>query len=84
MEGLSTIVQRRGARRVVASLWPVEDLSTAALMRHMYGSLSSSSADVAGALQRAQLSLGAGGGKARSAHAHPYYWAGFLVSSGQP
>ncbi|MGQ0834462.1 MAG: CHAT domain-containing protein [Gammaproteobacteria bacterium] len=84
VEGLSTIVQRRGARRVVASLWPVEDLSTAALMRHMYGSLSSSAADVARALQRAQLSLGADGGKARSAHAHPYYWAGFLVSSGQP
>jgi CHAT domain-containing protein len=79
VEGLSAIVQQRGARRVVASLWAVEDASTAQLMRVMYQALASKPSDVAGALQEAQLSV-------RSlqhgnhSYEHPYYWAGFVVS----
>ena len=70
IEGLSAIVQRRGARSVIASLWRVEDQSTASLMRRMYDEMAAHT-DVARALQLAQLSL---------ADRHPYYWAGFLLA----
>jgi len=75
IEGLSSIVQRRGARSVIASLWRVEDQSTASLMRKMYEEMSTRHAregSTARALQLAQLSL---------LDQHPYYWAGFLLTS---
>lgn len=84
VEGLSTLVQRRGAKRVIASLWQVEDVSTARLMREMYGSLSSVSGDAAEALRRAQQSLRAVKRKGARPYEHPYYWAGFVISSSQP
>jgi CHAT domain-containing protein len=84
IEGLSTIVQRRGARRVVASLWQVEDSSTARLMRLMYDALPSSRRDAARALQRAQLSLKAFTINGHHPYEHPYYWAAFAISSSEP
>jgi CHAT domain-containing protein len=80
IEGLSTMVHRRGAKRVVASLWQVEDTSTARLMQSMYGLLSSSGADAARALQQAQLSLRSFSDAGRKPYEHPYYWAGFAIS----
>ena len=80
VEGLSAIVQRRGARNVVASLWSVEDRSTARLMREMYSSLSSQRGDVAGALRRSQLKLRAVREGGTRPYAHPFYWGGFLVT----
>jgi CHAT domain-containing protein len=55
---------------VIASLWQVEDQSTASLMRRMYDEMAAHT-DVARALQLAQLSL---------IGQHPYYWAGFLLT----
>ncbi len=81
VEGLSAIVQQRGARQVVASLWRVEDESTAQLMRQMYLALSAHSTDVAGALQQAQKDLRAQVVGGRHPYEHPYYWAGFVASS---
>ncbi len=75
LEALSAIVQRRGARQVVASLWPVEDTSTATLMRAMYAAFVANPSDAAGALRTAQLAL-----RADPVHAHPYFWAGFVAS----
>jgi CHAT domain-containing protein/tetratricopeptide (TPR) repeat protein len=83
IEGLSAIVQQRGARQVVASLWRVEDESTAQLMRAMYAALVAHGTDVAGALQGAQTSLRARTVSGRHPYGHPYYWAGFVVSSGE-
>jgi pentatricopeptide repeat protein len=80
IEGLSAIVQRRGAKRVVASLWQVEDASTALLMQTMYGLLSQPGSDAARVLQRAQLSLLSFGDGRRRPYEHPYYWSGFTVS----
>lgn len=80
VEGLSAIVQRRGARRVVASLWQVEDVSTARLMRSLYGLLAEANADTARALQMGQQSLRAYQEKQRRPYEHPYYWAGFVIS----
>jgi CHAT domain-containing protein len=81
IEGLSAIVQQRGAKQVIASLWRVEDESTAQLMHAMYLALAPRGTDVAGALQRAQKSMRAQTSDGRHPYEHPYYWAGFVVSS---
>src|SRR5581483_9050048 len=81
IEGLSAIVQQRGASQVIASLWRVEDESTAQLMHGMYLALAARDSDVAGALQQAQKRLRATIVAGRHPYEHPYYWAGFVVSS---
>jgi CHAT domain-containing protein len=75
VEGLAALVARRGASRVIASLWEVEDVSTATLMRELYRGVEGDARDVPRALQRAQAAL-----RSSKAYAHPYYWAGFVVS----
>jgi CHAT domain-containing protein len=80
IEGLSTIVQQRGAKQVVASLWRVEDESTAQLMHGMYLALAAHSTDAAAALQQAEKGLRAQVIDGRHPYAHAYYWAGFVVS----
>lgn len=82
VEGLSAIVQKRGAQNVIASLWKVEDRSTAGLMRELYASLSSSGrSNAAEALRRSQLRLRATREGGKRPYEHPYYWAGFQVSA---
>ena len=84
IEGLSAIVQQRGAKQVVASLWRVEDSSTAQLMRSMYQELAVHPTDVATALQQAQKFVRTLVRNGRQPYAHPYYWAGFVVSGTEP
>ncbi len=84
IEGLSAIVQQRGARQVVASLWRVEDSSTAQLMRSMYQELATRPTDVATALQHAQKSVRSLVRNGQRPYEHPYYWAGFVVSGTEP
>ncbi len=81
VEGLSAIVQRRGADTVLASLWRVEDRSTARLMHGLYDALPGQRGDVAAALRRSQLKLRSLRVDGTRPYVHPYYWAGFLVSS---
>jgi CHAT domain-containing protein len=81
IEGLSTIVQQQGAKQVVASLWRVEDESTAQLMHGMYLRLATNGTDLAGALQQAQKGLRAKIVDGNHPYEHPYYWAGFVASS---
>ncbi|MBT9314908.1 CHAT domain-containing protein [Leptothoe spongobia] len=72
--GMAGVAVRSGARSTVASLWSVEDFSTAALMKRFYQQLGSLEPTRAEALQQAQLSL------LRSEdYAHPYYWAPFVL-----
>jgi CHAT domain-containing protein len=80
IEGLSVIVQHAGARQVIASLWQVEDKSTASLMRQLYGHLAKSGVDGARALQQSQLELLALNIGGRRPYEHPFYWAGFVAS----
>jgi CHAT domain-containing protein len=84
IEGLSSLVQHRGAREVIATLWPVEDTSTAQLMRTLYEAYASSHGDAALGLQQAQRALRLAKGSGGAATADPYYWAGFFVSSSHP
>jgi CHAT domain-containing protein len=80
VEGLAALVARRGARRVIASLWEVEDVSTATLMGELYRGFSADPGEVSRALQRAQETLRAVNRDGAKPYAHPYYWAGFVVS----
>ena len=84
IEGLSTLVQRRGAGRVIASLWRVDDVSTAELMRTLYKAFSATRGDAALGLQQAQLALRKVGKRGDRDYANPYYWAGFSVAGSGP
>ena len=76
-EGLVGLPQgffRAGARRVVVSLWKVQDSGTAELMSRFYRHLLLENRTPAAALRAAQLSLYQDG-SLRS----PYFWAGFTL-----
>jgi CHAT domain-containing protein len=72
--GLTRGFQYAGARRILVSLWPVEDRATAELMRRFYRGLLVERLPPAAALRAAQLAV---------AHLKgwetPYYWAGFVL-----
>jgi CHAT domain-containing protein/tetratricopeptide (TPR) repeat protein len=84
IEGLSALVQRRGAGRVIASLWQVEDASTAQLMRRLYTEFSATNGDAALGLQRAQRALRSLSSSTGASYADPYFWAGFSVAGSHP
>jgi CHAT domain-containing protein/tetratricopeptide (TPR) repeat protein len=63
-----------GAPRVVASLWKVEDVATAALMTAFYRALWVEGRRPAAALRTAQLAL-----RQQRRWRDPYYWAGFVL-----
>lgn len=77
--GLAWAFLRAGAARVIASLWDVDDRSTALLMGATYDGLARGLAP-ADALRQAKLALLAGGGN----FAKPYYWAPFQVFTAAP
>ena len=60
-----------GATSLLLSLWDVHDESTSALMQAFYKSYIETG-DMAGALQSAMKQL-------RQQHAHPYFWAPFVL-----
>jgi CHAT domain-containing protein len=71
--GLTRAFQYAGARSILASLWNVDDLKTAQLMKEFYTQLQhGKSKDEA--LRAAQLALL----RSRSA-SHPFYWAAFSL-----
>lgn len=72
--GMAGIAVRSGARSTIASLWSVQDRSTAELMSQFYQVLSQPQQSRAEALRRSQLSL-----LQSSEYAHPYYWSPFVL-----
>lgn len=56
VEGLAVLVQRQGAKGVIATLWPVADASTALFMQHMYR-LRERNLSKAEALRQAQIAF---------------------------
>lgn len=77
--GLTRAFLHAGAGGVVATLWPVQDLATGALMERFYEAYVAG-ADPARGLATAQRAL-----LAAPATAHPFYWAGFVaVGNGVP
>ncbi len=75
--GLMRAFLGAGASSLVATLWAVEDESTAQLMATFYGQLAAGLGKGA-ALRQAQLSLLASTGK-NDRYRHPYYWAPFFL-----
>ena len=74
LEGLTRGFMYAGARRVVVSLWNVNDKATAALMQRLYIGMLRTNKTPAGALRAAQIEmLRAGQWQA------PYYWAAFVM-----
>jgi CHAT domain-containing protein len=72
--GLTRAFMYAGAPRVVASLWEVDDLATAELMKKFYTAMLQQRLSPTAALRAAQLEL------SRTARwASPYYWAGFTI-----
>jgi hypothetical protein len=69
--GIASAFVCAGGRAVVASLWEVDDRTTADLMERFYRELASGRT-VVSALQAAQLEL-------RGRKPHPFFWAGFVV-----
>ena len=72
--GLTRGFMYAGARRVVASLWAVDDSATAELMSRFYRGLLRDRLPAAAALRAAQRELAS-----RPQWAAPYYWAGFVL-----
>jgi CHAT domain-containing protein len=62
-----------GSRTVVASLWPVDDVSTGMLMTSFYEHLKAGDGK-AEALRKAQLEV-----RQDDRYSHPYFWSGFLL-----
>ena len=63
-----------GAERVVASLWGVQDRSTAELMKRFYRGILEERLEPADALRRAQVSM-----LREERWREPYHWAAFVV-----
>ncbi|MEQ8382460.1 MAG: CHAT domain-containing protein [Coleofasciculus sp. A1-SPW-01] len=71
--GLAGIATRSGTRSTLATLWSVQDDSTAQLMVEFYKELNQGTLNKATALRHAQLSL------LQQGYNHPYYWAPFIL-----
>jgi CHAT domain-containing protein/predicted negative regulator of RcsB-dependent stress response len=63
-----------GARRIVASLWRVDDRATAALMSRFYREMLQNNRSPAAALRHAQLEMWR-----QTEWRHPFYWAAFVL-----
>ncbi|MBO0721560.1 MAG: tetratricopeptide repeat protein [Blastocatellia bacterium] len=73
--GLTRGFMYAGAKRVVASLWSVQDLATAELMKRFYGAmLGEKGMRPAAALREAQVEMWK-----QTRRRSPYYWGGFTL-----
>lgn len=70
--GLAGVAVRAGTRSTVATLWSVDDESTAQLMSQFYHSLENPTLTKAEALRRAQLTL-------LTNDENPYFWAPYVL-----
>lgn len=72
--GLAGVAMRAGARSTVASLWNVDDESTALMMAQFYQKLGNSQINKAEALRQAQLSL-----LKNPKYQVPMFWASYVI-----
>lgn len=72
--GLSRAFLFAGSREVVASLWQVQDRSTAQLMAEFYRQMLENGLDTPSALRAAKQAI-----RQDRRWRHPYFWAGFTI-----
>ncbi|EDX73893.1 tetratricopeptide repeat domain protein [Coleofasciculus chthonoplastes PCC 7420] len=72
--GIAGVAVRSGARSTLATLWSVDDQSTAMLMVKFYQELAQADVTKAEALRQAQVAL-----LQQSRFRHPYYWTPFVL-----
>ncbi|BAY92338.1 MULTISPECIES: CHAT domain-containing protein [unclassified Tolypothrix] len=72
--GLAGLALRSGAKSTIASLWSVNDDSTANLMKEFYQQLNNPQLSKAEALRQAQIKI-----MANPLYQHPYFWASFVL-----
>jgi CHAT domain-containing protein len=72
--GLAGLAVRSGAASTIATLWNVNDRSTADLMINFYRAWQMPGTTRSSALRQAQLSI-----LQDPHHGHPYYWAGIVL-----
>jgi CHAT domain-containing protein len=73
LTGMARGFMHAGARRVIASLWKVDDAASSELMKAFYGAVQRGDSPSA-ALRHAQAHV-----RAQSRWRDPYYWAGFQL-----
>jgi CHAT domain-containing protein len=79
IEGFGALAQKRGAKAVLATLWPVFDESTGLLMSNFYRlHQDASKPSIATTLRTAQLQM-IDNKIAGKDFKHPYYWAPFVL-----
>lgn len=80
IDGLGGVAQEQGADAVMASLWSVDDQSTATLMEDFYKLWTDPAAKLskAEALRKTQVKM-IGGGNPGAQYSDPYYWAPFIL-----
>ena len=66
-----------GAGNVLATLWPVEDVATARFMSGFYRNLTAGRSESAALAEAQRVAL------RDPRTAHPFYWAGFILSGGR-
>ena len=74
LEGLTRAFMYAGARRVVMSLWNVNDKATASLMQRLYTGMLRGNKTPAAALRAAQIEM-----LRTKQWQSPYYWAAFMM-----
>ncbi|MGB8698052.1 MAG: CHAT domain-containing protein, partial [Thermosynechococcaceae cyanobacterium] len=72
--GLAGVAVRAGARSTLATLWLVNDASSAVLINTFYQELAKTRATKAEALRQAQIAL-----LSNPKYRHPYYWAPYVL-----
>ncbi|MBO9998582.1 MAG: CHAT domain-containing protein [Cyanobacteria bacterium SID2] len=72
--GLAGLAVRSGVRSTLATLWSVNDRSTALMMGHFYRELARSGMSKAEALRQSQLML-----LQNSQYDHPFFWSPFVM-----
>ncbi|NOQ36359.1 MAG: CHAT domain-containing protein [Methylococcaceae bacterium] len=74
IEGFGWLAQRQGAKSVLATLWPVADISTGIFMQNMYEIKQKKKLSKAVAVQQAQLIF-----LHSPQFSHPFFWGPFIL-----